>query len=358
MILSLAPMADITHFGFRRLVRLFESPHFFYSEMIHSPSLLCGGKFEKWYMLTDKYEPLIWQITSNETETVRDVVPLLLERGGVGIDLNMGCSAPHIVATGAGFAWMKKTRNEVGRWVRNARRALDDYIAQCGGRVALLDRGVLPSLSVKMRLPSIDYNELLDFVLFLIDCGVERVGLHARFQKEKYSKKPHYEYMKKLARDVSIPVFANGEIKNFGDIRRLSGEIPQLAGCIIGRQAVRKPWIFAEIKNEMRYLTRKEIEQDGVQVLNQSEYVTGNVIKKERVDLFEVAKIFLKMLETYQPTEFRLLRAKRFFSFFCDNFTFSHYIKVKVLNAKHIEEIIPILVLYFQEVPENRYYCF
>ena len=185
MILSLAPMADITHFGFRRLVSSFRAPHLYYSEMIHSPSLLCGGQFEKWYMLTSNEEPLVWQLTSNETETVKETIPILLEKSALGIDLNMGCPAPHIVATGAGFAWLKKERNEVAQYVRNARDAIDSYTE--------LNRNNKPILSVKMRLPSEKKESLYDFVSFLVDCGVDRVTVHPRFQKEKYSRPPHYE---------------------------------------------------------------------------------------------------------------------------------------------------------------------
>ena len=135
MVLSLAPMADITHLGFRRLVSSLGAPHLFYSEMIHSPSLLSGGKFENWYKSTYKDEPLIWQLTSNETDTIKETIPILLENGGIGIDLNMGCSAPHIVATGAGFAWLKKNRKDVELWVKNARFALDSYIEKNGANL-------------------------------------------------------------------------------------------------------------------------------------------------------------------------------------------------------------------------------
>ena len=74
MILALAPMACLTHLAFRSVVSRFAMPHFFYSEMIHSPSLLAGGKFERYYMLTTKDEPLIWQLTSNESDSIKDGV--------------------------------------------------------------------------------------------------------------------------------------------------------------------------------------------------------------------------------------------------------------------------------------------
>lgn len=314
MILSLAPMADITHLGFRRLVSYFSSPDIFYSEMIHSPSLLSGGHFEKWYTRTYTCENLIWQLTSNETQTIKETIPILLNEGGIGIDLNMGCAAPHIVATGAGFAWLKKPKDEVKRFVQNARNAIDAI----GGKGKIL--------SVKLRLPSEEPSALFDFCKFLVDLGVERITLHPRLQKEKYTRPPHYEYLEKLSEELPIAIFGNGDIKTYTDIQKLQIKFPKVAGWMIGREAIKKPWIFNSLK------MKEDIEVDALQVVS----------------------MFITLLKENQPEEFHLLRAKRFFAYFCDNFSFTHYIKTKVLNSKSVDEIIPLFEKYFEEMPNDR----
>lgn len=316
MILSLAPMADITHLGFRHLVSHFSSPNLFYSEMIHSPSLLSGGHFEKWYIKTYTEEHLVWQLTSNETETIKETIPILLNEGGEGIDLNMGCAAPHIVATGAGFAWLKKSKDEVKRLIQNARNAIDCIKTNASPK----------TLSVKMRLPSENYSDLYDFCKFLVDLGVERITLHPRLQKEKYSRLPHYEYIGKLSQDLPIPIFANGEIKTSTDIQKLKEKYPKIAGCMVGREAVKRPWIFLTMSGK----------------------------KGIKIDALNVVAMFIQLLKENQPEEFHLLRAKRFFAYFCDNFSFAHYLKTKVLNAKSIDEIIPIFESYFTEMPDDK----
>ena len=318
MILSLAPMADITHLGFRRLVAQFCPPDLFYSEMIHSPSLLSGGHFEKWYIKTYTEENLIWQLTSNEAHTIKETIPILLDKGGIGIDLNMGCSAPHIVATGAGFAWTKKPKDEVKLLIQNARFAIDDYSKRTNRSPKIL--------SVKMRLPSEKYEELYDFCKFLVDLGVEHITLHPRLQKEKYSKPPHYEYLEKLKKDLPIPVFGNGNIKSLEDIRKLQKRFSEVDGWMIGREAVKRPWIFLSMNGK----------------------------KGVEIDALNVVSMFINLLKENQPDEFHILRAKRFFSYFCDNFSFAHYIKTKVLNAKSTDEIIPIFEQYFREMPDDR----
>ena len=317
MILSLAPMADITHLGFRRLVSQFCSPNLFYSEMIHSPSLLSGGHFEKWYIKTYREENLIWQLTSNETETIKKTIPILLKEGGLGIDLNMGCAAPHIAATGAGFAWLKKPREEVKKLIQNARSAIDDYCKYANTSQK--------TLSVKMRLPSEEYSDLYDFCKLLVDCGVQKITLHPRLQKEKYTRPPHYEYLGKLKQDLPIEVFGNGDIKSFDDVQKLSDKFPKIAGWMIGREVVKRPWIFLSMNGQ----------------------------KSMKIDALNVVIMFIKLLKEYQPEEFHLLRAKRFFNYFCNNFSFAHYIKTKVLNVKSIDEIVPIFEEYFIELPDD-----
>lgn len=356
MILSLAPMADITHAGFRRLVASFASPDLYYSEMIHSPSLLSRGKFEKWYMLTLEGESLIWQLTSDESETIKESIPLLLEKCRLGIDLNMGCCAPHIVATGAGFAWLKKDRCEVARYVRNARDSIDEYVKLKGGS--------RPILSVKMRLPSERQEDLDNFVRFLVDLGVDRVTVHPRFQKEKYARLPHYEYVERLLNNIPIPLFLNGDIQNAEDIKKISKNMPTLAGCMIGREAVRRPWIFAKLKKLKSIQERQRVCSPVSSSMSSNE--TQNILFSQssnhpqndscnKIDLLRVAQDFIEYVRLYQPAEFQLLRSKRFFSIFCDNFQFAHYIRTRLLNTKTLEDVLPILHTYFDEVEEDRW---
>ena len=319
-------MATLTHLAFRSLVSYFAKPHFYYSEMIHSPSLLGGGKFERYYMLTTQDEPLIWQLTSNEVDTIKESIEILLRCGGYGIDLNMGCVAPNILKTGAGFAWLKKDCKETILWLRNAKDAIDTFSKKSGGGKC--------SFSVKMRLPSSDYKELFRLASMFIDCGVEKITLHPRLQKEKYSRPPHYEYVGRLAKDLSIPVFCNGDIKSYEDIERLSCLFPHIAGWMIGREAVRRPWIFKKI---LKHSFDEPSCEDDV------------------VDILETSRLFLQNLLKWQPEEFQLLRAKRFFAFFCDNFMFSHYIKTKILNATSLNKIEEDIASYLEEMPRDKF---
>lgn len=328
MHLSLAPMAAVTHFGFRRLVSYFCAPDEFFTEMIHAPSLLAGGYFENWYLRSNsKTENIVWQLTSNDTDSAAKAVPIVLKLGGIGIDLNMGCCAPHIVNSGAGIAWMKKSAAETALFVRNTKKAILSYASSTGNKIV--------RLSVKLRLGEEEnYPKLLDFTKMLADEGAELITLHPRVRKQPFSRPAKHHYIAKLASDLSIPVFGNGDINSAGSLKSVSEKYP-CAGWMIGRAAVQKPWIFLSIKKE-----------------NKTE---GNFFQDfSSIDLLDTAFLFLRFLQEEQPEEFWLTRAQRFFAYFCDNFSFAHHIKTKLLNSSSIEEMKRKLSGYIEEVPSDR----
>ena len=102
-------MATLSHEAHRRLIEKFGGCDEYFTEMINAGSLLTNGPFEKFYLMNETVpEKMVWQLTGGKTALIERAVPVVAELGGVGIDLNMGCCAPEIFASGAGIAWMLK----------------------------------------------------------------------------------------------------------------------------------------------------------------------------------------------------------------------------------------------------------
>ncbi len=329
-------MATLTHEPLRRLIHRYGDPDEYFSEMIHAPSFLAGGMFEPWYVRTAPCpERMVWQITGGSGEPIVKAAELLLSYGGIGLDLNMGCSAPDIVRGGAGVAWMEKDPAEASELVRGVRSVID--------RAARLsaDSGIGFSgpaahrarLGVKLRLGSDDdYDRLLGFCAALVDSGADMLTLHPRERREKYSRPARHGYTARLARDLSVPVYANGDVASVADFLALERDVP-CAGVMIGRAAITEPWIFRDIARAR----------------------LGTTGDPDEIDHLEVSRAFLGFLVEGQPPEFWVTRARRFFFYYCDNFSFAHYIKMRVQNAKTLEDIEGLLEKYFEEVPGDRY---
>lgn len=195
-------------------------------------------------------------------------------------------------------------------------------------------------LSVKLRLGETeDYGKLLGFCRSLVSAGVELITLHPRTIQEKFKHLARRKYVEALARDLQIPVYGNGDVR---DAQDAAGFSEVCSGVMIGRKAVQCPWIFKNI----RKIFAGNYPRDGEN--------KGAVDNTEPVNIRETGHEFLRILLTSQPEEFYLTRAKRFFFYFCDNLSFAHYIKMKIQNARSLGQISSLWDEYFSIVPEDE----
>ncbi|GHU26596.1 tRNA-dihydrouridine synthase [Spirochaetia bacterium] len=298
-------MAEISHRALRELIESFGGCDEYFSEMINASTLMSNGPFEKWY--TDAGpcpEKVVFQIVGTDPVRIADAAGRLDQLPCRGIDLNMGCPAPAIVRTGAGIRWMES-------------------IDRAGALIARVRPAVSHRLSVKLRIGlTDDFDYLLRFCRRLAAEGVDLITLHPRTAKEKLKRSPRWNYVTHLRAELPIPVAGNGDIANVPELLLRSG---QCDAVMIGRGAVRQPWIFAQA----RHGTIPELNGQSISLQ------------------------FLDLLELYQPPEFFLSRARRFFAFFCGNFTWAHYLNTLINRENDHAGIIRVLSTYFHENPEE-----
>jgi tRNA-dihydrouridine synthase len=261
--------------------------------MISAAGLLSGGPFEEWYMDNGPCpERLVYQLAGGNADQICRAAALLDQKECLGIDINMGCSAPAITRTGAGVRWM----------------ADPEKAAALICRLRPLTRR---RLSVKLRTgPTDDFQYLVRFCRRLEEEGADLITLHGRTAKEKFKRKAHWSYVSALRKELRIPVAGNGDIDSAAEIERRSKECDAV---MIGRLAVRRPWIFAEVK--------------GTQL-----EVFGSH-REPSAFLKETGLRFIELLTQYQPPEFHLSRARLFFSYFCDNLKWGNHVK-NILNRE------------------------
>ena len=361
------PMATLSHEAFRRAVESFGGCDEYYTEMINAPSLLNMGPFEKYYLMNGPCpEKLVWQLTGNRAEPLAKAAAIVAERGGIGVDINMGCSAPQIYRTGAGIAWMGKPLEETAAAVRGVRQALAPYPAM--------------RLSVKCRLGDGDFTEegFFRFTDMLVNEGVRLITLHPRTKKEKSRGRPRWEYAEKLCLRYggTIKIYLNGGVKDAADMEAALSAAPGCDGIMLARAAAQQPWIFAELRRELTADGRDCPGPDGGTAGKGASAPAGNggsAAGSEaagkpapeaggpanaapiRVDCQKLALDFIADIETCQPPEFHRTRLQRFFSYYCDNFSFAHYFKSRMLNAATPDESRKQVIDYFEKEPDDRY---
>lgn len=335
MKLLLAPMATLSHEALRRAIFRHGGCDEYYTEMINAASLVNGGKFEKYYILNGpEPEKIVWQLTGDDGGKLAEAAAIVKEKGGLGIDINMGCSAPEIYKHGAGIAWMMKPVEETREMLRAVKASVGNL-----------------RFSAKIRLGDEDFteNSFFTFVDMLLEEGISRIVLHPRTRKEKYSRPARWVYIQKLIDHVEqiqkssqnnehtqhISIVGNGCVSDIRSYQAMCKAVPGMDGIMIGRAAVQKPWIFAELSNIFLSKSEKQVYS---------------------VDMYKEAELFTADLIEYQPEEFYETRSKRFFTFFLDNFMYAHYLRSKILNTSSREEQLSFLEEYFEKMPEERFY--
>ena len=87
----------------------------------------------------------------------------------------------------------------------------------------------------------------------LFDWGADMVTLHGRSREQRYTKLANWDYIGDVVKAVAPkPMFGNGDVFNFEDYNEFRAK-SGVAGCMIARGALIKPWVFKEIKDQKHY---------------------------------------------------------------------------------------------------------
>jgi tRNA-dihydrouridine synthase len=226
---ALAPMQDVTDLAFMQVIARYGPPDYFFTEFfrVHAQS-----RPEKHILrsLTENAtgRPVFAQLIGESVPDLLRTVRELLAYPLAGIDLNLGCPAPKIY------------RKHVGGGLLREPARIDEILGAL--------RATVPGLlTVKMRV-GFDDTGNFDRILDLINRhGIDLLTVHGRTVKEMYRGEVHYDLIARAVQQVRCPVLANGNITSAD---RAAGIVAQtrVAGVMMGRHAIRNPWIFRQCR--------------------------------------------------------------------------------------------------------------
>jgi tRNA-dihydrouridine synthase len=234
-VLALAPMQDVTDLPFWRLIAQFGGADVYYTEYfrVHSTS-----HFER-YIIRSITEnptgrPVIAQMIGNDTEALARNAKLLQRLPIAAVDLNLGCPAPVVYRKCAGGGLLREP-------------------ARVDAILGALREAIVPPcrFTVKTRLgfDSADgFDELLGI---FARHSPDLLTVHGRTVAEMYRSEVHYDFIARAVQAMPCPVLANGNVSSTAraaEILRTTGA----AGLMIGRGAIRNPWIFNQIRRHLR----------------------------------------------------------------------------------------------------------
>ncbi len=225
--LFLAPMAGITDFPFRQLIREIGGGLTF-TEMVSAEGLLRKGK--PFLKLEEGEHPVSVQLFGSKPEALAEAACQAQAMGAVAIDLNMGCPAKQVVKTGAGAALMCSPERV---------RAILTQMRQ----------EITCPLTIKIRsgwderqINAVEISKLAE------DCGVDAITIHPRTREQAFRGRANWNLIAGVKSAVQIPVIGNGDARNPTLIQKMLVETG-CDGVMIGRGALGNPWIFRRLNS-------------------------------------------------------------------------------------------------------------
>lgn len=226
---ALAPMQDVTDLAFMGVIAHYGAPDYFFTEFFR----VHGQSRPEKHILRSIDEnatgrPVFAQLIGEDITHLTRTTAELLRHPVAGIDLNLGCPAPKVYKKNVG-----------GGLLRDPAR-IDEILAAL--------RAAVPGLfTVKMRIGFEDTAHFERILESVNRHGVNLLSVHGRTVKEMYRSEVHYDYIAQAVAHVRCPVLANGNITSAAKAVTVLQQT-RAAGVMIGRHAIRNPWIFRQYR--------------------------------------------------------------------------------------------------------------
>jgi nifR3 family TIM-barrel protein len=226
--LTLSPMAGVTDYTFRRLIKRRGGVGLVVSEFISVEGLTRHNPKSKRQMRFDEKErPFAVQIFGGKPYRMAMGAEMAQEVGADILDVNCGCPAPKVVKNGGGSGLLRDPK------------LLETILTQ-------IKKTITIPLTLKVRTGYTDSTiNVVEVAKMAEQCGVEHIQVHGRTRDQGYKGLANWDYIKAVKDAVSIPVSGNGDITSIEYGMRKWRE-SGVDGILIGRGAMQNPWIFRQ----------------------------------------------------------------------------------------------------------------
>jgi tRNA-dihydrouridine synthase len=226
-------MQDVTSPGFMRLTARYGGPDVYWTEYfrVHGQS-----RPKKWIIHTlaesPADRPVVAQLIGNDIPALVRAAEELQRHPVAAIDLNLGCPAPVVYRKCAGGGLLREPQK------------IDAILG------ALRDAVTIP-FTVKTRIGFASPAEFDALLPLFAKHPIDLLTVHARTVTQLYRPGVRYDLIARAARELRCPVLANGNVYGAAQAQAVLTETGA-RGLMIGRGAIRNPWLFGQIRAQLR----------------------------------------------------------------------------------------------------------
>lgn len=298
----MAPMAGITDTVFRSLMREMGA-EVVISELLSAEGLVRGGKRTREMLAFDRREsPVGIQIFGSSIESMVIAAKIVEAEGADFVDINFGCPVKKVVCDGGGAAWLKEPEK------------MGELLSQIKNNLRI-------PLTIKIRTGWEDNaRNAKEIVDVAAKAGVAWVAIHGRTRAQAYTGVADWEFIRKIAIHSPIPIIGNGDILTAEQAKKRI-EDGYAHGVMIGRGALKNPWIFQEIIEDKG-------ERNFIELIER--HFELAVEKKDNVRAF--------------------LSLKKFMSWYASGLPYCSPFRAKIFQTENVDDLKQITVDFFQSV--------
>jgi len=232
-LLALAPMQDVTDLPFWKLMTAYGGADIYWTEYFRiRPDSHLEPHILKSVTANPTGRPVVAQMIGNSIPDLIRSARELQQYPIAAVDLNLGCPAPVVYRKCAG-----------GGLLREPQR-IDAILGALRAAVKI-------PFTVKTRLGFDDPAVFDELLPIFAKHSLDLLTVHGRTVKEMYRSAVHYDFIARAAAELPCPVLANGNVYSAdkaAEVLLLTGA----RGLMIGRGAIRNPWLFDQIRQRRR----------------------------------------------------------------------------------------------------------
>jgi tRNA-dihydrouridine synthase B len=232
-VLALAPMQGVTDLPFWRLLAGYGGADLYFTEYFRVyPNSRLDKHILKSITANPTGKPVIAQMIGHDIPALVRTARELQQHPIAAVDLNLGCPAPVVYRKSAGGGLLRQPR-------------------QIEAILGALREAIAIKFSVKTRIGFESAEAFGGLLRIFAKHSLDLVTVHGRTVKEMYRSEVHYEHIARAAAELRCPVLANGNVysaRKAEEVLRVTGA----RGLMIGRGAIRNPWIFQQFRQQQR----------------------------------------------------------------------------------------------------------
>ena len=315
--LVLSPMAGVTDYSFRRLLKKRGGVGMTVSEFISVEGMTRNSPQSKRMMRFREFErPFAVQIFGANIPRMAMAAEMAEDIGADILDVNCGCPAPKVVKKGGGSGLLRE-------------------LPLLGEILTEIKKAISIPLTLKLRAGFTDSDiNCVEVAKMAEQCGVEHIALHGRTREQRYKGLADWDLVRQIKEAVSIPVSGNGDVTTVENALQRFEET-NCDGILIGRGAMQNPWLFRQIEDA---LSGREPYQPTLQ------------------DKQEVLLEFFELLSEDMPEKAALGKMKQLAGQFTKGLRGGAKFRQTLYHSHSAQEILDNIAIYFDTLNAGRSY--